>query len=224
MKWPRWPRRAIAARPIGSGRRTGHRRSRHGRSRRRKEIFAGWSLSSLGLVDKITMPVSDDQRRQRHLAPIGNIYFMLGKHGPPGTGREARRSIQRRRPLRVRASAATGGRRRFEWLAGNTSNEVLRRPRKETDSGASRRRGPRENRCDYGTVSRARRGRRWCVTQTASGGDIFRTDNAGAVWLRAAGRSNHRQFQRPVVDAFAAIVGATMKVCPTNMPQQAIGA
>ncbi len=49
-----------------------------------KEIFAGWSLSSLGLVDKITMPVLMINGDSDHLAPIGNIYFML-ESGPPGT-------------------------------------------------------------------------------------------------------------------------------------------
>ena len=49
-----------------------------------REIFAGWSLSSLGLVDKITMPVLMLNGDSDHLAPIGNIYFML-ESGPPGT-------------------------------------------------------------------------------------------------------------------------------------------
>jgi esterase FrsA len=51
-------------------------------------IFDRWSLSSLGLIDKITMPVLLINGKQDHLAPIGNIYFML--ESGPVTGREAR--------------------------------------------------------------------------------------------------------------------------------------
>ena len=47
-------------------------------------LFEGWSLSSLGLVDKITMPVLMINGSEDHLAPIGNIYFML-ENGPVGT-------------------------------------------------------------------------------------------------------------------------------------------
>lgn len=48
------------------------------------EIFDGWALSSLGLVDRITMPVLMINGSDDHLAPIGNIYFML-ESGPIGT-------------------------------------------------------------------------------------------------------------------------------------------
>ncbi len=47
------------------------------------EIFDGWSLSSLGLVDRITMPVLFINGSDDHLAPIGNIYYML-ESGPVG--------------------------------------------------------------------------------------------------------------------------------------------
>ena len=47
------------------------------------EIFEGWSLSSLGLVDRITMPVLMINGKEDHLAPIGNIYYML-ENGPVG--------------------------------------------------------------------------------------------------------------------------------------------
>jgi dienelactone hydrolase len=50
--------------------------------------FARWALSELGLVDRITMPVLMINGKHDHLAPIGNIYFML-EHGPV-TGKEAR--------------------------------------------------------------------------------------------------------------------------------------
>ncbi len=47
------------------------------------EIFAGWSLSSLGLVERIDMPVLMINGDNDHLAPIGNIHFML-ESGPVG--------------------------------------------------------------------------------------------------------------------------------------------
>ena len=53
-----------------------------------EEIFSKWALSELGLLDKITQPVLMINGKLDHLAPIGNIYFML-ESGPP-TGREAR--------------------------------------------------------------------------------------------------------------------------------------
>ena len=51
---------------------------------RETEIFNGWALSSLGLVDEITMPVLMINGDKDHLAPIGNIYYML-QSGPIGT-------------------------------------------------------------------------------------------------------------------------------------------
>jgi esterase FrsA len=53
-----------------------------------QEVFGNWALSELGVVDNITQPVLMINGKQDHLAPIGNIYFML-EHGPV-TGREAR--------------------------------------------------------------------------------------------------------------------------------------
>ena len=47
-----------------------------------------WSLSALGLVEKIVCPILMINGKQDHLAPVGNIYYML-EHGPV-TGREAR--------------------------------------------------------------------------------------------------------------------------------------
>jgi len=53
-----------------------------------EELFAKWALSELGILDKITQPILMINGKHDHLAPIGNIYFML-EHGPV-TGREAR--------------------------------------------------------------------------------------------------------------------------------------
>jgi dienelactone hydrolase len=53
-----------------------------------RKDFGRWALSELGLVDRITQPVLMINGKQDHLAPIGNIYFML-ESGPP-TGRQAR--------------------------------------------------------------------------------------------------------------------------------------
>jgi len=53
-----------------------------------EERFARWALSELGVVENITMPVLMINGKLDHLAPIGNIYFML-EHGPV-TGKEAR--------------------------------------------------------------------------------------------------------------------------------------
>ncbi len=50
--------------------------------------FKRWALSELGVVDKIVCPVLMINGKQDHLAPIGNIYYML-EHGPV-TGKEAR--------------------------------------------------------------------------------------------------------------------------------------
>ncbi len=51
-------------------------------------LFAQWSLAELGLVEKIVCPVLMINGKQDHLAPIGNVYYML-EHGPV-TGKEAR--------------------------------------------------------------------------------------------------------------------------------------
>ena len=51
-------------------------------------LFKRWSLSELGLVEKIVCPVLMINGKHDHLAPVGNIYYML-EHGPV-TGREAR--------------------------------------------------------------------------------------------------------------------------------------
>lgn len=51
-------------------------------------LFKRWSLSELGLVEKIVCPVLMINGKHDHLAPVGNIYYML-EHGPV-TGKEAR--------------------------------------------------------------------------------------------------------------------------------------
>ena len=48
------------------------------------ELHDRWALSSLGLVERITMPVLMINGSEDHLAPIGNIYYML-ESGPVGT-------------------------------------------------------------------------------------------------------------------------------------------
>lgn len=53
-----------------------------------REAFKVWALSEQGLLDNITQPVFMINGKHDHLAPIGNIYFML-EHGP-ATGKEAR--------------------------------------------------------------------------------------------------------------------------------------
>jgi dienelactone hydrolase len=53
-----------------------------------RESFDRWALSKLGLVDRITQPVLMINGKKDHLAPIGNIYFML--ENGPATGRQAR--------------------------------------------------------------------------------------------------------------------------------------
>lgn len=50
--------------------------------------FKRWALSELGLVDRITQPVYMVNGKKDHLAPIGNIYFML--ENGPALGRQAR--------------------------------------------------------------------------------------------------------------------------------------
>ena len=58
-------------------------------SREKEEgLFSEWALSEQGILDNITMPVLMINGKHDHLAPIGNIYFML-EHGP-ATGKEAR--------------------------------------------------------------------------------------------------------------------------------------
>ncbi len=53
-----------------------------------RAAFKKWALSELGLVDKITQPVYMVNGKNDHLAPIGNIYFML--ENGPAIGRQAR--------------------------------------------------------------------------------------------------------------------------------------
>jgi pimeloyl-ACP methyl ester carboxylesterase len=50
--------------------------------------FSRWALSEQGILDNITMPVLMINGKHDHLAPIGNIYFML--ETGPVTGKEAR--------------------------------------------------------------------------------------------------------------------------------------
>lgn len=57
-------------------------------AKQEQEQFDRWALSELGILDAITQPVLMINGKRDHLAPIGNIYFML-EHGPV-TGREAR--------------------------------------------------------------------------------------------------------------------------------------
>jgi dienelactone hydrolase len=53
-----------------------------------RAAFDRWALSAQGLVDEITQPVLMINGKHDHLAPIGNIYFML--ENGPATGRQAR--------------------------------------------------------------------------------------------------------------------------------------
>ncbi|MDH5295378.1 MAG: alpha/beta hydrolase, partial [Acidimicrobiia bacterium] len=53
-----------------------------------RAAFSRWALSELGLVDRITQPVLMINGKRDHLAPIGNIYYML--ENGPATGRQAR--------------------------------------------------------------------------------------------------------------------------------------
>lgn len=50
--------------------------------------FSRWALSEQGILDNITMPVLMINGKHDHLAPIGNIYFML--ETGPVAGKEAR--------------------------------------------------------------------------------------------------------------------------------------
>jgi dipeptidyl aminopeptidase/acylaminoacyl peptidase len=51
-------------------------------------VFEKWSLAEMGLVEQIVCPVLMINGKRDHLAPIGNIYYML-EHGPV-LGKEAR--------------------------------------------------------------------------------------------------------------------------------------
>lgn len=51
---------------------------------REDEIFRKWSLSERGLVERIDMPVLMINGSEDHLAPIGNIFFMM-ESGPIGS-------------------------------------------------------------------------------------------------------------------------------------------
>ena len=53
-----------------------------------REEFGEWALSEQGILDDITMPVLMINGKLDHLAPIGNIYFML--ETGPVAGKEAR--------------------------------------------------------------------------------------------------------------------------------------
>ncbi len=53
-----------------------------------RAAFPRWALSEQGIIDNITMPVLMINGKLDHLAPIGNIYFML-EHGP-ATSKQAR--------------------------------------------------------------------------------------------------------------------------------------
>lgn len=51
---------------------------------REEEIFRRWSLSERGLIERIDMPVLMINGSEDHLAPVGNIHFML-ESGPIGS-------------------------------------------------------------------------------------------------------------------------------------------
>lgn len=51
-------------------------------------LYKEWALPEQGVLDNITMPILMINGKKDHLAPIGNIYYML-EHGP-ALGREAR--------------------------------------------------------------------------------------------------------------------------------------
>jgi pimeloyl-ACP methyl ester carboxylesterase len=53
-----------------------------------EEQFKRWALSEQGILDRIDQPLLLINGKHDHLAPVGNIYFML-ENGPVG-GREAR--------------------------------------------------------------------------------------------------------------------------------------
>jgi pimeloyl-ACP methyl ester carboxylesterase len=84
---------------------------------RENGLFRIWALSEQGILDKITMPVLMINGKHDHLAPIGNIYFML-ENGPVG-----------RRSARIYADAGhcafkhygDWGPASFRWLAEKLS-------------------------------------------------------------------------------------------------------
>ena len=51
-------------------------------------LYKQWALTEQGVLDKINMPILMINGKKDHLAPIGNIYFML--ENGPAVGREAR--------------------------------------------------------------------------------------------------------------------------------------
>lgn len=53
-----------------------------------RQDFSRWALSEQGILENIAMPVLMINGKHDHLAPIGNIYFML--EVGPVTGKEAR--------------------------------------------------------------------------------------------------------------------------------------
>ncbi|MPZ87349.1 MAG: alpha/beta hydrolase [Nitriliruptorales bacterium] len=55
---------------------------------REEEDFRRWALTELGVLERIACPLLMINGKRDHLAPIGNIYFML-ENGPV-TGKEAR--------------------------------------------------------------------------------------------------------------------------------------
>ena len=52
------------------------------------DLFDQWALPALGVLDNIKQPILMINGKLDHLAPIGNIYFML--ENGPCLGREAR--------------------------------------------------------------------------------------------------------------------------------------
>ena len=79
--------------------------------------FKRWALSEQGIVDNITMPVLFINGKHDHLAPIGNIYFML-EHGPATARRPASTPMPGIAP-----SSTTAGHRRSA-LAGRQADSL----------------------------------------------------------------------------------------------------
>ena len=81
-------------------------------------LFDKWSLKKLGILDKITQPMLMINGKKDHLAPIGNIYFML--ENGPAHGREARIYADAGHcAFKYQSHWAAAS---FEWLASKLKN------------------------------------------------------------------------------------------------------
>ena len=81
-------------------------------------LFDKWSLKKLGILDKITQPMLMINGKKDHLAPIGNIYFML--ENGPAHGREARIYADAGHcAFKYQSHWAAAS---FEWLANKLKN------------------------------------------------------------------------------------------------------